>query len=157
MNEQPLSKSKKFKNIKPKLPKISKEQVLFAKTKLGKFPNIFRFITERPSSNTELLKQSAVVFTAMLVIGVALVSCDLFITLAKTAYDKVQYAKLQEEKVYWQQVNSKYPNYKDADIQLAVILYRLGEKEPAKMYLQKAILLDPNDKTVVELAKEITE
>lgn len=45
---------------------------------------------------------------------------------------------------YWQKVVTEKKDYRDGYFQLAVLLYRLGRKEQAKMYLGQALKLDPN-------------
>jgi tetratricopeptide (TPR) repeat protein len=52
---------------------------------------------------------------------------------------------------YWQQVLTSHPDYRDAYIQLAALLYRKGNLTQAHAYLLKAQNLDPNNPTVNRL------
>lgn len=52
--------------------------------------------------------------------------------------------KLLGEKVYWEGVVQKYKGYRDGYFQLALVEYRLKNKEKAKEYLHEVFLLDPN-------------
>ncbi|MBI2430816.1 MAG: hypothetical protein HYV39_02270 [Candidatus Levybacteria bacterium] len=49
-----------------------------------------------------------------------------------------------EKITFWEEVAKKYKGYRDGYFQLAVLEYQLGEKEKAKMYLEKVFELDPN-------------
>lgn len=63
--------------------------------------------------------------------------------------------ELTGKKEYWEGVVRKYPDYKDAYFQLAILAYQLGEKEEAKQAITKVLELDPNDSTGRELARKM--
>jgi tetratricopeptide (TPR) repeat protein len=50
-----------------------------------------------------------------------------------------------------------YPDFKDAVLQLGVFYKRSGKLEDAQKYLEKYLLLNPNDQKVKDQLKEITE
>lgn len=64
-------------------------------------------------------------------------------------------AKLVSEKRYWQMVIAKYPQYRDAYLKLATIAYQVGEKEQAKMYIEKVFALDPNSMQGMMVEREM--
>ena len=52
--------------------------------------------------------------------------------------------KLLSDVAYWESVVAKRKDYRDGYFQLAVLEYRLGDKEKANAYLQEVLKLDPN-------------
>lgn len=62
---------------------------------------------------------------------------------------------LEEHQQYWKEIVAKYPDYKDAYFQLAVVSYQLGETMEARQALGKVLEIDPNDVTGQEFAKKI--
>ena len=54
---------------------------------------------------------------------------------------------------YWQKVVDKYKDYRDGYFQLAILEYRLGQKEKSRMYLKEVFRLDPNFEKGRELEK----
>lgn len=44
----------------------------------------------------------------------------------------------------WQNLSSKYPLYRDAHMKVAILAYRLGERELLKAELEKVLTIDPN-------------
>lgn len=57
----------------------------------------------------------------------------------------------EEALVYWQNMLTSHPDYRDAYIQLASLSWREGNITQAHAYLLKAQLLDPNNATVNRL------
>ncbi len=53
--------------------------------------------------------------------------------------------------IYWQTMTTRYPDYRDAYIQLASLFYRQGNLTQTQAYLTRAQLLDPNNATVNSL------
>lgn len=51
---------------------------------------------------------------------------------------------LEEEKLFWQQVVSSNPTYRDGYIELADIYTKLGDPKTANYYLERAKQVDPN-------------
>lgn len=64
-------------------------------------------------------------------------------------------ARLLTQQAFWEGVVAKYPDYKDAFFQLAVVSYALGEREDAERAIENVLLLDPNDTAGQELARKI--
>lgn len=56
--------------------------------------------------------------------------------------------KLQEEKLFWEEVISKHPTYRDAYIELAQIESLLGNTKRVEERLEKAFSIDPNSQLV---------
>lgn len=55
-----------------------------------------------------------------------------------------QAQKLKQQISHWEQVASGSPTYRDAYIQLALLNYQLDSAQEAKLYLKRALELDPN-------------
>ena len=53
----------------------------------------------------------------------------------------------------WESITDKYQGYKDGYLQLAVLEYQLQNFEKSKLYLRKALKLDPNYKEAIEMGK----
>lgn len=57
----------------------------------------------------------------------------------------------EAELTYWQDMIGSHPDYRDAYIQLAALLYRRGDITQSNTYLVQAQALDPNNATVNSL------
>lgn len=57
---------------------------------------------------------------------------------------EIEIEKNKELLAYWQQIASDSPTYQEAWIQLSVLSYQLSSSQEAKLYLEKALELDPN-------------
>lgn len=51
---------------------------------------------------------------------------------------------LNREMLLWENIASKYPNYRDADFQVAILAYRLSDRQKSQEYIAKTLELDPN-------------
>lgn len=65
---------------------------------------------------------------------------------------------LEREKVtrklgFWKGFLEKHKDYRDAYFQVSVLEYKLGNKNEAKMNVEKGLNLDPNSKTGKEIEK----
>lgn len=62
--------------------------------------------------------------------------------------------KAEQMKAFeWEQILLQKPDYRDGWLQLAVIYYKLGDKEKAKSSFERAKALDPLNETVTSLEK----
>lgn len=73
-----------------------------------------------------------------------------------------QYKKIKEEKryvqskfEYWQGVVRKHPDYPDAFYEVSLYSLKLGDKETAKLYLERALTLDPHFKIAKDLLRTL--
>ena len=55
----------------------------------------------------------------------------------------------------WQSIVKKYKDFKDGYLQIAVLEYRLGDYNKARVYCDKALLLDPEYSDAIELNKKL--
>lgn len=134
------------------------KKTLFENGPPREFPNIYRRITEKISQIEALLILKSRVLI-LLMISLVLLSLiissglDLIKVLNQKQKLEQERLKITAEIEYWQQVIGKYKNYRDAYFQLAVLEYKIGEKELSKQYLQKVFELDPNFEVARNLEK----
>lgn len=64
-----------------------------------------------------------------------------------------QRQELLQQVEYWTSIVDTYQNYRDGYIKLALLEYQLGNTVQARVYVQKALVLDPNYKKGRELEK----
>ncbi len=57
---------------------------------------------------------------------------------------EIEIEKIKDSLVYWQEVASASPTYRDTYIQLAISYWQLAATGEAKQNLQRALELDPN-------------
>lgn len=117
-----------------------------------KSPSFYRNIPERFSIFTKKnkrvlssLKFEILVFLyAVMILFIILLVFDLFSNMQRQKKVNFQREKIESEIKLWQDIASKFKNYKEAYYQLAVLEYELGDKEKAKYYLDKSLYIDPN-------------
>ena len=126
--------------------------------KPSEFPNIYRFITEKginifKKRTTILLMCIVVYLTAIGVI--AYLSFNFYQNL--NTYQKVssERIKIVSQINTWQSIVKKYKDFKDGYLQIAVLEYRLGDYDKAKIYCDKALLLDPEYSDAIELNEKL--
>ena len=59
--------------------------------------------------------------------------------------------EIQAKITFWQSVVQRYPEYKDAYFQAAVLEYQSGDLKQARQDNNKALLLDPNFSDALKL------
>lgn len=52
----------------------------------------------------------------------------------------------------WENIAQKYPGYRDAYFQTAILAYQLGDSAKEKIYLERTLQIDPNYQPAKELA-----
>lgn len=96
------------------------------------------------------------------------VSILVLITLLLTGYNLYSYSHRKtevlgiksdplQEKLYWQELLTKNPSYRDAWIQIAKIDLETGDTGSAAEDLQKAKTIDPNSTKVLTFEKELSK
>ena len=129
----------------------------------SQFPNIYRNITEsknvqslqnisirllnQPKVN-KLLTFLSIIFVFLVVI-ILVLEITVFSFGAFRYYDYYRQISLQRENLqsqinFWQSIADRYDGYKDAYFRIALLEYRLGDLQKAKVANAKALILDPN-------------
>jgi len=136
----------------------------------SQFPNIYRIITEsRVVKKTQkswfrLSNQPKFHKTTLFLSGILIVAVVLVLSLGIIIFG-INFVKnykafqelsakrqnLKSQVNFWQSVSEKYPGFKDAYFQAAVLEYRLGDLEKAQNYNQKSLRLDPNFVDAIKL------
>ncbi|HXS14547.1 MAG TPA: hypothetical protein VN711_00270 [Candidatus Saccharimonadales bacterium] len=141
------------------LPKLPDEKIEKLKVK---FPNIYLIISERIRKfNFSLpkipLKTKSIV---LCVVGFLLAVVCVWEIIGVFHQTQLfmgvvgERSTLQKEMSLWENISQKYPTYRDAYYQAAVLAYRLGEREKEDFYLQKVLALDPNYQPAQNLEKK---
>jgi len=126
--------------------------------KTSKFPNIYRIITERGAlilrKRMTIISMYVIVYLAMTVI-IAYLTINFyqnFSTYQKVSSERI---KIVSQINTWQSIIKKYKDFKDGYLQIAVLEYRLGDYNKARVYCDKALLLDPEYSDAIELNKKL--
>lgn len=126
----------------------------------SQFPNIYRIITERTDIKKILLVLKQI-FLSALIVGL-LIFILVFLYISYTNFEKL--SKISAEKLdleakvkVWEDITKKYPGHKEAYFQTGLIYYRLKNYESAKIYVDKAIFVDPDYEDAKKLKKLIGE
>lgn len=118
-----------------------------AQKRASHFPNIFRFITEYqlPPQSVLYLKVTAVsFFSAILLMGISL-QMLIFLQNKEEAKRVVsQREQVLKELAYWKGMVQKFEGHRDIYYRIAALNYRLGKKDESKLFVRKALELDPN-------------
>jgi tetratricopeptide (TPR) repeat protein len=126
--------------------------------KTPKLPKIYRFITEKASW---VAKNRTVIVSTYTVIYLVVIAVVAYLTISfYSNFKKYQNASSEQVAIVrqiksWQGILRRYPDFKDAYLQLAVLEYRLRNYQQAKIYCDKALLLDPEYSDAIELDKKL--
>ncbi len=63
--------------------------------------------------------------------------------------------RLENELVFWEKVNSLYPDYEYAQLKMAVINYQLGNKNQAQAIINKLLFVSPNNTEAKKIQEKI--
>ncbi len=132
------------KRVSKKLSKAAKKTVLPVEPR-GKMidsfsPRIYRFITEH-------WKLMAVSFVSgLILIAIALQSFTLHDNIRKEKRARSEHQRTLSELSYWKNSLLRYQDSRDVNYKIATIEYKLGDIDEARVYLKKALQIDPNFK-----------
>ena len=116
---------------------------------VNQFPKFYRFITEHRLYIAACLVSGALLF-GILFQGIALIS--------NIREQKLLGAKreaLTNEIQILTHLTITYPSSRDLYLQLGVLEYRLGNITQAKLYVNRALAIDPNFQQAGELADKL--
>ena len=113
------------------------------KTEKQQFPNNSRVI---PGKSFFLPKLFSVILLSILFVTIVIVGFDLLDNVEKGLLLRNQRKELVLEINYWKDFAAKHKDYRDGYFQLALLEYRLNNKEKAVAYLQDVLKIDPNFK-----------
>ncbi len=130
------------KRLRNKIIKAKKEEVPTVESRgeqvTSFFPRIFRFITE----HWKLISVSFV--SGLILIAIGLQAFSLYTNIQKENKAKYEHQKTLSELSYWKSALGKYQDSRDVYYKIATIEYRLGNIDESRVYLRKALQIDPN-------------
>lgn len=112
----------------------------------GKNPGLALIVLRLVSPFEPLKKKNvwlASVFLLALVFATFL-SWELWQTWTRWQKVESDYISLKQQLQTWEDVTNRYPTYRDAYFEAAVLAYRLGDRHKEALYLQKVLTIDPN-------------
>ena len=109
------------------------------------FPKISRVITER----WFLIG----LVSGILLAGIIIIAGNIQANIEERKNLEQKREKIKKEITYWQENARKYPGYRDAYFQLALLEYQLGDAQSAQNYINKVEAIDPNFQEVYKLEK----
>lgn len=122
------------------------------------FPNNLRFITDnfiwefiRKKRRTLLIVFS----TFLILIAISAVAYDTYNNYLDNERFAQERTKIENNIKFWQSAVERFPNYRDAYFELAILNYRLRKYENAKKYLDDALKLDPTFREGKELKEKL--
>lgn len=127
--------------------------------KKKKSPSISRIITE---AITRFVREEKVLLVAFflglgLFAAVVIASLGLYHSLALQKQVRAEREKVVYQLSFWEQVVRVHPDYRDGYFMLAVLHQRMGHSERSKLYLKKAMELDPSFSEGKELEKILSK
>lgn len=155
--------SKKFKKSLPQKKVIFKKPKEKKESKPFKFPSISRIIPELSFSpqvfrSIFLSKYFLVSFVSTFIsVAVVMQGIDLTQHVRQLQQIQSERQRIQEEILYWEEVTTKHPDFRDAYFKLALLEYRLGNTQKATEYVQKTLRIDPNYKSAQDFSKRVAE
>lgn len=114
------------------------------------FPSISRSIPEVFNgfpANPSKFSLKMVFLGVLIVLGVAWnvwVGVGLYKSFVGWSRLLLARGKLYGQMATWENIAQKYPNYRDAYVEGAILAYRLGDKEKEAYFLKNLEILDPN-------------
>ncbi|HSD98354.1 MAG TPA: hypothetical protein VLB73_01480 [Patescibacteria group bacterium] len=156
-NEKVGKKSGKPRGKYKKQGKTSQEDMIIPQSvpeiesKTQESPSFYRKITERLGKIRLIYsaqfswKTIVLVIFFLVILGVSVwqgvLAGEKLLFLKNVVGERV---KLSQDLKLWESIMAKYPGYRDAYFQAAVLSYRLGDREKEKTYLAKTLEIDPN-------------
>src|SRR5206468_2062868 len=95
-------------------------------------------------SISRIIPDIFMVFLVAVLIATAFMGFLVYKNLSMQKEAAVEHQKLVSELVFWQNVTAKHADYRDAYFMLAILEYRLGNKQKALDYIEKSLAIDPN-------------
>lgn len=148
--KRPIRIKKKALSEKNAEPGLSKAKDLASRNdNQPLFPKIYRFITER----WKLIV--AGIISAIIVAGIILQSISLFNNMQEQQRIKAKRGSVEKELSFWKNQLTKYKDARDIYFRIATLEYELGDKEAARVNLEKTLELDPNFKEGREMEQQL--
>ncbi|HET9946605.1 MAG TPA: hypothetical protein VFQ63_00940 [Patescibacteria group bacterium] len=143
-----MKKPKVFYHSGKKEKKIKEEEkkvVVKKSFKKIRFPKNYRFITERKT-----WLWASIVLSILIL---SLLSVKLYQVYQIYAVLSNNRKELAQQLTEWTEITKKYPSYRDAYIEAAILAYKLGDKVKAGAMIEKALMIDPTFEALYHFGK----
>lgn len=80
----------------------------------------------------------------ILLLTVVAAGLSLYGNLQKKANLESERSKIESQIKVWQEIVNKYKDYRDGYLTLAILEYKLGDSDKARLYLKQTLSIDPN-------------
>ena len=133
---------KKFKKSANKVQIASEKRFVLSK---NQFPTFSRFITEAK----KILKHwKTKQFWVVVISGTLLLLIIVELGKGYELFSKRKQVEIDRQKIlleieFWNKIIQDYKGFKDAYYRIALLRYQLGNKQAAKLYIEKALSIDP--------------
>lgn len=137
------------------------ESSTFVSTPSSETPIVSSF--ERESSNNGYFPRISRVITekwfliglvcGILLVGIFIVASNIQANIQEKKDLEQKRETIKQQITYWQENARKYPGYRDAYFQLALLEYQLGDAQSSQNYLNKVESIDPNFQEAQKLEK----
>ena len=122
------------------------------------FPNNLRIIPDTPFGSLTAIvwnKYFMVSFVSTFLAAAVMVQgIDLTRQVRTLEQLRLEREQMRREVVYWEDVVRKHQDYRDGYFRLALLEYRLGNREKAKAYLDQTLMIDPNYVPALNFAEQ---
>lgn len=147
-------------NHLPKAQFYVKALLAEAKLKASQFPNIFRFITEKASSDGKYLRLLKLSVSGIISILLLNITINQGLQLQNNLRQEKKLARerinTEKELIYWGKTVEKYTNYSDIYLKIASLEYRLGNSQTAQNFIEKALAVNPDTEQGRVLGQKIS-
>ncbi len=122
-----------------------------------KLPNIPRFITDfRRAKTSQRVKLSLFLLVCSFLLVVILGAMyQLFESVQILSFTSRQRDAVIAERAYWEDVIRRHEGYRDAYFKAGVLSYQLGARDKARLYVQKALEIDPEFEEARDFVKKV--
>lgn len=127
-----------------------------SKKRKDKFPNIYRFISDRKKV-FGVYSKTLIIFTLFIfIVTIIVLGYDLYENIQDKEKIDLERDRITKEINFWNSFLGKHKGYRDGYLQLSILEYKLRNFNKAKSYLDEALAIDPNFEKGKELEKVLS-
>ncbi len=145
------------------LPKVKFQTIVLTprlKGATAQFPSIFRLFPEAAFAFSKIIPLTRVI----VILSIAILLIFATIKQAQLLQRNREYLNrivlkreaVEKELGFWQKIAEKYNNYPDAYLKIAELEYNLGFRQSAKVFIGKALSLNPDMEAGHVLGEQIS-
>lgn len=145
------------------LPEVKSKFIIFfsvVQKPIPQFPNIFRFITEHKNLIFRyffLTRIALICLISMLLLTATInQSLELQNNIEREKKLILDRKNIEKEINFWEKIAEKYQDYPDIYLKIASLEYKLGDKQAAQIFIDKALSINPDAKQARVLGEKIS-